>query len=72
MGPGTRYFTYQCVQLQTYVSRPLFLMTSLQYYSILGLAEIKNTFASPRQKYAQKMQNAQVTKSPIATDKTTA
>ena len=30
-------------------------MTSLQYYCILGLAEIKT--------YAQKMQDAQVTKS---------
>ena len=28
-------------QLQTYESRTLFLMTSLQYYCILGLAEIK-------------------------------
>ena len=42
-------------QLQTYESKPLFLMTSLQYYCIQGLAEIKS--------YAQKMQDAQVTKS---------
>ena len=42
-------------QLQTYESKTLFLMTSLQYYYILGLAEIKT--------YAQKMQDAQVTKS---------
>ena len=41
MGPGTRCFTYQCVQLQTYESRTLFLMLSLQYYCILRLAEIK-------------------------------
>ena len=41
MGPGTRCFPYQYVQLQTYESRTLFLMTSLQYYCILGLAEIK-------------------------------
>ena len=42
-------------QRQTYESKPLFLMTSLQYYCIPGLAEIKT--------YAQKMQDAQVTKS---------
>ena len=47
-------------QLQTYESRTLFLMTSLQYYCILGLAEIKTLL--PRD-YAQKMQDAQVTKS---------
>ena len=35
-------------------------MTNLQYICILGLAEIKT---SQRQKYAQKMQDAQVTKS---------
>ena len=38
-------------QLQTYEFKTLFLMTSLQYYCILGLAD------------AQKMQVAQVTKS---------
>ena len=42
-------------QLQIYESKTLFLMTSLQYYCIPGLAEIKT--------YAQKMQDAQVTKS---------
>ena len=42
-------------QLQPYESKTLFLMTSLQYYCIPGLAEIKT--------YAQKMQDAQVTKS---------
>ena len=42
-------------QLQTYESKTLFLMTSLQYYCIPGLAEIKTC--------AQKMQDAQVTKS---------
>ena len=42
-------------QLQTYESKTLFLMTSLQNYCIPGLAEIKT--------YAQKMQDAQVTKS---------
>ena len=42
-------------QLQTYESKTLFLVTSLQYYRIPGLAEIKT--------YAQKMQDAQVTKS---------
>ena len=41
MGAGTRCFPYQWVQLQTYESRTLFLMASLQYYCILGLAEIK-------------------------------
>ena len=38
-------------QLQTYESRTLFLMTSLQYHCILGLAE-KN-FASQRQNCAK-------------------
>ena len=61
MGTGTRCFPYQWVQLQTYESRTLFLMTSLQYYCIRGLAEID--IASQRQNYAQKMQDAQVTKS---------
>ena len=42
-------------QLQTYESKALFLMKSLQYYCTPGLAEIKT--------YAQKMQDAQVTKS---------
>ena len=42
-------------QLQTYESKPLFLMTSLQYYCIPGLAETKT--------YVQKMQDAQVTES---------
>ena len=55
MGPGTGYFQYQWVQLQIYESQTLFLMTSLQYYCMLGLADIKT--------YAQKMQDAQVTKS---------
>ena len=41
MGPGTRCFLYQWVQLQTYESRTLILMMSLQYYCILELAEIK-------------------------------
>ena len=40
-GSCTRCFPYQGVQLQTYESRTLFLLTSLQYYCILGLAEIK-------------------------------
>ena len=42
-------------QLQTYESKTLFLMTSLQLYCIPGLAEIKT--------YVQKMQDVQVTKS---------
>ena len=41
--------------LHTKESKTLFLMTSLPYYCIPGLAEIKT--------YAQKMQDAQVTKS---------
>ena len=41
MGPGTRCFPYQWVQLQTYESRTLLFMTSLQYHCILGLAEMK-------------------------------
>ena len=57
MGSGTHCFPYQWVQLQTYESRTLFLMTSP-----LGTRWNKN-FASQRQNYAQKMQDAQVTKS---------
>ena len=38
MGPWTRCFQYQWVQLQIYESQTLFLMTSLQYYCIPGLA----------------------------------
>ena len=41
--------------LQTNESKTLFLMTSLPYYCIPGLPEIKT--------YVQKMQDAQVTKS---------
>ena len=41
--------------LQTNESKTLFLMTSLPYYCIPGLAEIKI--------YAQKMQDTQITKS---------
>ena len=41
--------------LQTNESKTIFLMTNLPYYCIPGLAEIKT--------YAQKMQDAQVTKS---------
>ena len=52
MGPRTRCFPYQQVQLQTYESRILFLMTSLQYYCILGLAEIKTLH--PRDKKCAK------------------
>ena len=41
MGPGTCCFPYiNESQLQSYESRTLFLMTSLQYYCILGLAEM--------------------------------
>ena len=45
-------------QLQTYESKTLFLMTSLQYYCIAGLAG-----THWNKTYAQKMQDAQVTKS---------
>ena len=41
MGPGTRRFPYQWVQLQFYESQTLFWMTNLRYYCILGLAETK-------------------------------
>ena len=41
MGTGTHCFLYQWAQLQIYESRTLFLMTSLQYYCILGPTEIK-------------------------------
>ena len=60
MGPGIAVSHINESQLQTYESRTIFLMTSLQYYRILGLAEIKT--ASQRQNYAQKMQDTQVTK----------
>ena len=52
MGPRTRSFLYQRVQLQTYESRILFLMTSLQYYCILRLAKIKTLH--PRDKKSAK------------------
>ena len=55
MGPGTRCFQYQWVPTANLWVQTLFLMTSLQYYCIPGLAEMKT--------YAQKMQDAQVTKS---------
>ena len=41
MGPGTRISNINESLLQTYESKTLFLMTSLQYYCIPGLAEIK-------------------------------
>ena len=41
VGPETRCFPYQWVQLQTYESKTLVFMTSLQYHCILGLAEMK-------------------------------
>ena len=62
MSPRTRCYPYQRVQLQTYESRIPFLMTSLQYYCMLGLTEIK-TLHPQRQNDVQKMQDAQVTKS---------
>ena len=51
-GSCTRCFPYQGVQLLTYESRTLFLLTSLQYYCILGLAEIKTLH--PRDKIMRK------------------
>ena len=48
MSPWTRCFPYQWVQLQTYEAITLFLMTSLQYYCILGLAEIKTLHPSDK------------------------
>ena len=52
MGPGTPCFPYQWVQLQTFESRKLFFMTSLQFHCILGLAEIKTLH--PRDKIMSK------------------
>ena len=48
-------------QLQTYEPRTLFLMTSLQYYCILGLAEIKTLH--PRDKKCAKDAGCSLTKS---------
>ena len=61
MGPGTRCFPYKSVKLQTYESRTLFLMTSLQYSCILGLAEIKTLHLRDKN-ILQKVQDGQVTK----------
>ena len=52
MGPGTRFFPYQWVQLQTYESRTLLFMTSLQYHCILGFAKVKTLH--PREKIMSK------------------
>ena len=41
MGPGTRCFPYQWVQVQTYESRKLFLMTSLQYHASWDSLKLK-------------------------------
>ena len=41
MVPGLSVSHINESQLQTYKSRTIFLMTSLQYYCFLGLAEIK-------------------------------
>ena len=60
MGPGTCCFPYQWVQLQTYEARTLFLMTSLQYYCILGLTEIKTLH--PWDNIMRKRYRTQVTK----------
>ena len=63
MGTGTRCFQINESNCKL-ISPEHFLMISLQYYCILGLAE---NFASQRQNYAQKMQDAQVTKSLLTT-----
>ena len=55
MGPGIATSNINESPLQTNESKKLSLMTILSYYCIPGLAEIKT--------YAQKMQDAQVTKS---------
>ena len=55
MGPGTRCFQYLWVPTANLWVQNTILMISLQYYCIPGLAEIKTC--------AQKMQDAQVTKS---------
>ena len=52
MGTWTRCFLINESQLQTHESRTLFLMTSLQYYCILELAEIKTLH--PRGKIMRK------------------
>ena len=62
MGPRTRCFPYQPVQLQTYESRILFLIYKSAILLHPQTLRIKN-FASQRQNDAQKMQDAQVTKS---------
>ena len=61
MGPRTRCFPYQRVQLQTYESRILFNDKS----AILLRPRTRRNkhFASKRQNDAHKMQDAQVTKS---------
>ena len=61
MGPRTRCFPYQRVQLQTYESRILFNDKS----SILLHRRTRRNkiFASQRQNDAQKMQDVQATKS---------
>ena len=41
MGPGTRFFLYQCVPLQIMSPRTLFFLIRLQYHCILGLSDLK-------------------------------
>ena len=62
MGPKTRCFPYQRVQLQTYESRILFLNDKSAILLHPRTRQNKK-FASQRQNDAQKMHDAQVTKS---------
>ena len=62
MGPGTRCFPYQWVQLQTYESRDTIFNDNSAILLHPGTRWNKN-IASQRKNYAQKMQDAQVTKS---------
>ena len=64
MGPRNRCFSYQRVQLQTYESRILFFNDKSAILLHPRTCRNKN-FASQRQNDAQKMQDAQVTKSQL-------
>ena len=61
MGPRTRCFPYQRVQLQTYESRILF--NDKSAILLHPRTRRNKNFASQRQIEAQKMQDDQVTKS---------
>ena len=53
MGPGTCCFLYQWVQMQTYESRTLFLMTILQF-TIASWASLKSKLCIPETKLCAK------------------